>query len=237
MGEGLQQVKSLVTYVSEAFNKQISCSTLKRLLRNAGYTWKRMRHSLKDKRNELDFRYFQEEIEHLKALEAQGEIDLFYFDETGINLKPSIPYAWIPKGVRALLPCAKSKNMTILGFMNQENKLFSYAFEGAATSEVVIKCMDDFCKQITKKTVIILDNATIHKSNLVKSKMKEWKQKGLWLQFIPAYCPELNLIELLWKQLKYKWTRKEHYNSFEQLWTNVCQILKNVGTEYRINFS
>ncbi|MGB0521517.1 MAG: IS630 family transposase, partial [Flammeovirgaceae bacterium] len=140
-------------------------------------------------------------------------------------------------GVRALLPCAKSKNMTILGFMNQENKLFSYAFEGAATSEVVIKCMDDFCKQITKKTVIILDNATIHKSNLVKSKMKEWKQKGLWLQFIPAYCPELNLIELLWKQLKYKWTRKEHYNSFEQLWTNVCQILKNVGTEYRINFS
>jgi len=195
-----------------------------------------MRHSLEDKRNELDFRYFQEEIQRLRGLQIQGEIDLFYFDETGINLTPSIPYGWIPKGTRSLLPCAKSKNMTILGFMNRDNKLHSYAFQGAATSEVVIKCMDDFCGQITKKTVVILDNATIHKSNDVKGKMKEWRQKGLWLQFIPAYCPELNLIELLWKQLKYKWTKKEHYTSFEKLWDSVCEILGNVGKKYHINF-
>ena len=173
VGCGIQQVKSLVTYVSDTFNKQISCSTLKRLLREADYIWKRMKHSLKDKRNELDFRYFQEELQRLRALELQGEIDLFYFDETGINLTPSIPYAWIPKGVRSLLPCTKSKNINILGFMNQDNKLYSYAFEGAATSEVVIKCMDDFCDQITKKTVVVLDNAAIHKSNAVKSKMSE----------------------------------------------------------------
>ena len=237
VGCGIQQVKSLVTYVSDTFNKQISCSTLKRLLREADYIWKRMKHSLKDTRNELDFRYFQEELQRLRALELQGEIDLFYFDETGINLTPSIPYAWIPKGVRSLLPCTKSKNINILGFMNQDNKLYSYAFEGAATSEVVIKCMDDFCDQITKKTVVVLDNAAIHKSNAVKSKMKEWKEKGLWLQFIPAYCPELNLIELLWKQLKYKWTKKEHYTSFEKLWESVCEILENVGKKYRINFN
>lgn len=196
-----------------------------------------MRHSLRDKRNELDFRYFQEELKELESLETQGEIDLFYFDETGINLTPSIPYAWIPKGTRSLLPCNKSENMTILGFMNRQNSLYSYAFEGAANSEIVIQCMDDFCDQITKKTIVVLDNATIHTSNLMKAKRKEWKQKGLWLQFIPPYCPELNLIEILWKQLKYKWTKKEHYNSFEELWENVCHILKNVGSEYHILFA
>ena len=196
-----------------------------------------MRHSLKGKRNDLDFRFFQDEINELTLLEEQKEIDLFYFDETGINLRPSIPYAWIPKGKRLLLPCEKSKNMTILGFMNRACALHAYAFEGSVNSEVVIKCMDDFCTHITKKTVVIIDNASIHKSNRMNEKIKEWVEKGLLLQFIPPYCPELNLIELLWKQLKYKWLEKQHYQSYQQLWDSVCEILKKVGSKYHINFA
>ena len=68
-------------------------------------------------------------------------------------------------------------------------------------------------------------------------KIKEWRNKGLLLQFIPAYCPELNLIELLWQQIKYKWLTKQAYSSFQNLWENVVEILENIGAKYQINFA
>ncbi|WP_431733784.1 transposase [Chondrinema litorale] len=38
----------------------------------------------------------------------------------------------------------------------------------------------------------------MHKAKIIKEKLVEWRQKGLYLQFIPAYSPELNKIEILW---------------------------------------
>lgn len=195
-----------------------------------------MRRSLKDKRNELDFEFFKNELTELCTLEDHGEIDLFFFDETAVNLTPSIPYAWQQKGKRVLLPTAKSKNMSLLGFINRANDLFPFMFEGAVNKEVIVACMDEFCKTINKKTIVILDNATPHTSLLVKEKRKEWEKKNLFLQFIPPYCPELNLIELLWKQIKYVWLKPDDYQSLEILWDRVEQILKAVGAKYTITF-
>ena len=75
---------------------------------------------------------------------------------------------------------------------------------GAANSKLIIKVFDNFASKIKKKTVVILDNASIHTANVVKEQIGRWKSKGLLLQFIPAYSPELNKIEILWKHLNPK---------------------------------
>src|SRR5690242_7682951 len=38
-------------------------------------------------------------------------------------------------------------------------------------------------------------------------KRRQWEQQGLYLYYLPAYSPELNRIEILWKQAKYFWRR------------------------------
>ena len=53
-----------------------------------------MRKSLKKDRNEDLFRFFQKELELLKKQAIEKEIDLCYFDATGLNLNPNVPYAW-----------------------------------------------------------------------------------------------------------------------------------------------
>lgn len=108
------------------------------------------------------FEFFQQEIQQLHELEAQGQVDIYYYDEAGVNLTPVIPYAWQQKNHRYELPSVRSQNLTILGFMNLKSQCQSFLFEGAATSEIVIACMDEFARQITKKTVVILDRASIH---------------------------------------------------------------------------
>ena len=53
---------------------------------------------------------------------------------------------------------------------------------------------------------------------------------GLYLQFIPSYCPELNLIEIFWKHLKYFWLKPKHYQNMKILEENVKNILIDLDT-------
>lgn len=48
---------------------------------------------------------------------------------------------------------------------------------------------------------MVLDNARIHHAKLIQPFLEENKER-LELVFLPAYSPELNLIEGLWKWLK-----------------------------------
>ncbi|WP_295622928.1 transposase, partial [uncultured Lamprocystis sp.] len=60
---------------------------------------------------------------------------------------------------------------------------------------------------------------------------------GLTLYLIPPYSPELNLIEILWRKIKYEWITSYAYTSMTALTTELSRILNGYGSEYRIEFS
>lgn len=72
--------------------------------------------------------------------------------------------------------------------------------------------MDDSVAQSQKKTVVILDNSPIHRSRMFMAKMKEWEEQDVLIFFLPPHSPELNLIEILWKRIKYPYTIKLELN-------------------------
>ena len=110
------------------------------------------------------------------------------------------------------------------------------AFFGAINSEVVIACIDDFARSLTQKTVVVVDNAKIHTSEALVAQIPKWKALGLEIFYLPVYSPQLNLIEILWRFIKYHWLPFSAYLSFSHLVSSVEDILKHFGTEYRINF-
>ncbi|MGO0305073.1 transposase [Endozoicomonas acroporae] len=55
-------------------------------------------------------------------------------------------------------------------------------------------------------TIVMVDNASIHTSHKFKEKIADWMiEKKLIVCYLPTYSPELNLIEILWKKMKYEW--------------------------------
>ena len=104
-------------------------------------------------------------------------------------MDPSIPYAWQPVGETIEVPVAKSKRLNVLGFLNTDNDLTPFCVEGSVTSDIVIGCFDLFSETITKKTVVIIDNAPIHTSQAFQKRVPIWKKKGLVLYFLPGYAP------------------------------------------------
>ena len=224
----------------------ISKSTLKRTLRSMGLGWKRIRKWLGSLRNEEDFRMAQQELESLKELEDKALIELYFCDESGFNrpatrLTPCVPYAWQKKGQTICLPAAKGGSYNVLGIMGRNNTLRAYGFQGSINSQVAIACMDEFAAQREQKTAclpayVIIDNAPIHNSQAFRQKEAGWAKQGITIKRIPAYCPELNLIEILWRKIKYDWIPLDAYQTLDKLIQEVEQVIRDVGKRFVINF-
>ena len=110
-------------------------------------------------------------------------------------------------------------------------------FEGSITSAVVVACIEQFIKSLKRQTALVIDNAAIHTSNEFKNNIEKWAQQGLTIVPIAPYSPELNLIEILWRKIKYEWLPFSAYTSFQSLKECLFDILANIGKTYVISFS
>ncbi len=77
----------------------------------------------------------------------------------------------------------------------------------------------------------------MHRSKAFTAKMEGWLIRGVIPRFIPPYCPELNLIEMLWRKIKYEWLPMSAYQSFDRLKQSVNGVLENVGGKFFITFA
>ncbi len=168
----------------------------------------------------------------------QGLIDLVYFDGSGFNLWAKVVYAWQKRGERIVIPVSKGKSQNVLGFMwHRCQKFASFVFEGAIDSNIVINCFDIIAQSLARETVIVIDNAPIHRSEEFAEKISEWKKLGLKVYFLPTYCPSLNKIEMLWEKIKYDWLSWEAYSSYKRLCEELDKVLSQIGSIYHITFS
>ena len=200
--KNLNQVRALV---QETYGVTVSQSTIKRVLKSLKFSWHRIKRRVKGKPAPELYQRRKDALEILLEEVKEGIIDLYYFDESGFCLTPYVPYAWQEQDNPISVESAPSKRLNVLGFMNKRNDLDAYCFEDTITSEVVIHCINLFCNDIQGPTVIVIDNASIHTSEEFQAKIPSWERKGLEIFYLPEYSPELNLIEILWRFMKYEW--------------------------------
>jgi len=235
--EDPRSLKQVVERLATKTEKRLSLSSLKRLAKRARLRWKRVRKSLKSLRDPEAFDRCKRALEALQTQEAKGRIDLYYFDEAGFGLDPTIPYAWQEAGQIIELPPRKDGRINVLGFMNRNNDVHAYMFEQSIHTGVVIGCFDAFCQTLTQKTVVVMDNASIHRSEEFEDRIPYWKKQGLIIKYLPPYSPELNLIEILWRRIKYTWLPFSAYACLNALIEALEDILSQVGSKYQIAFA
>lgn len=236
-----RSVRKLAEEVEKRTGKKAHVETLRKILKKHGKSWKRQRKIPKGKPDKEEYERTKSDLDELRNMTCEGEFDLYYFDESGLSLDPYVPYAWqdIGRDGTSGIPASRSKRINILGFMNfTGDELTAFEHEAYVNSDVVIDIMDEFCESLERPAVVILDNASIHKSEAVEAKMEEWDRRGMTLYFLSTYSPELNLIEILWRKIKYEWIPASAYESISNLRLALRNIISSFGSnEYRIQFS
>ena len=106
----------------------MSIWTLKRLLKQLGYRWKRVRKSLKDLQDAVLMAFFEQEMPALLTAHRSGALVLWYYDESGFGLNPSGLYAWQTTNSPAHLPARRGAGFTVAGFLSADNQLQAYSY-------------------------------------------------------------------------------------------------------------
>ena len=66
----------------------------------------------------------------------------------------------------------------------------------------VIKFLEQLLREIPGKLLVIWDGAPIHRSRAVKEWLSQGASRGIQLEQLPGYAPELNPDEGVWRYLK-----------------------------------
>lgn len=179
----------------------------------------------------------QEILGELEALSEDRKIDLYYADEAAVSLTPCVPYAWQFKDEAVSMPSEQGKGVNCFALLSRDNRAVIETTTEMMTSQFLFEQIERFSVGLKKLSVIVLDNAAVHRARIIKERLAVWRQRGLFLFYLPRYSPHLNIVETLWRKLKYEWLAAKDYQTRESLCYAVRLALKAVGTSLRINFS
>jgi putative transposase len=177
---------------------------LKRL--KAGY--RRTATTLKHKQDPAKAERAGRVLANLKAKAAGGAVKLYYLDECGFA--PTLPtgYSWTLPGRRKFVPYEAPQGRRV-------NALAAYRpFDRSPRLEVFTaeRTWDSydllgFLKALPWSKVprvVVLDNASIHTSKVIRRARHDLTASGIYLYFLPPYSPELNRIEPVFRQVKHQ---------------------------------
>ena len=77
---------------------------------------------------------------------------------------------------------------------------------------------------------LVLDNARYQKCRSVFERAEEL---GIELLYLPAYSPNLNLIERLWRFVKKQVLYSTHYDKFASFKESIDSCLRDIGTRFK----
>lgn len=137
---------------------------------------------------------------------------LVFLDECGFASNLSRLYGWAIGGARCMetSPHTRTQNRSCLGAFSlpcQANPTGLWALwqKNGAWNGLLFELfiMDELLPRLPPASVLVLDNARIHKSHALQQAVEA---AGHRLLFLPAYSPDFNPIELVWNWLK-NWVR------------------------------
>jgi len=172
----------------------------------------------------------------LRRLEQAKQIDLYFGDETGFSIQPCLPRAWQAKGEQIRILPQRDKKLNLFGIFRVDNVAVTYQTKENINSKFLISAIDNFCRYVEKPTVLVLDNAPVHRSELLQEQMEKWQTKDLYIFFLPRYCPHLNKAETFWRKAKYDWLKPTDYASFAKYERKIKEIFNGIGLRYKVNF-
>jgi transposase len=215
----LWTLKKLRQWVARTFGGLVSRGALRRLLRRAGLTWKKVKKLL----GKADPAKRAAHIQRLQELfegVRRGDVTLIYVDEAHFHRDLDPGYTWGRKGLRLWRrsACPKlSERLNCYGafdFTHGECLLWQ---DGWCNGERTVRFLEALARWRAGKKgklVLIWDNAPCHIARVVKAKAAEL---GIELVYLPGYSPDLNPIERLWGWLREEVTRGHCHGSVGEL--------------------
>jgi putative transposase len=165
-------------------------------------------------------------------------VRLFYLDESGFS--PSLPlgYSWSLPGQRKRVKYEypQGRRVNVLAAYEPHGPapwLDALPLERTLNSDDLLAYLRQRLPAAEVPRVVVLDSASMHVSKAFKAHRKALADEGIYLYYLPAYSPELNQIEPVFKQVKHHEIPKRSHTSKAELRESVEQGFASYGSRLR----
>ena len=137
-----------------------------------------------------------------------------YVDEAGIDNREEYPYGYCEIGQRfhSLKSGKRTQRVSWIAALKEGKVLAPMTFEGSCNRDLFEMWLEQcLLPQLQPNDVIVIDNATFHRSQFINEIVAE-AQCEIW--YLPTYSPDFNKIERWWFVLK-NWMR-QRWDEFEE---------------------
>jgi transposase len=204
--------KDVAAWVEETFEVAYTVSGMTALLHRLGFVYKKPR-LVPGKANREAQEAFLAQYEELKKNQGENDVILF-MDAVHPQHNPVLGYGWIKRGETHEVPSNSGRRrLNINGAVDLERLEPTVRYDATIDASSTIALFDQLVLAYTYAACIyiICDNAGYYRSKAVQAYLQTSRIK---LVFLPAYAPNLNLIERLWKFFKKQVLYNRYYETF-----------------------
>jgi transposase len=225
------KVKQVSAYLTTQFRLTYTIEAVRQVLHKQGLKRLRPKEQPGNPPDEAAQRAWVANYIQMKAECAPGTGVLF-LDAMHLVHQNEPGYCWgDPKHPPVIKTNSGRKRLNLLGGYHPEDcSLVHVTGEAACNGERVVELLELVARQYATAPEIMLfsDNAPY----FYATRVQEWLETHptIWLLPLPAYAPNLNLIERLWKFVKEHVVKNTYYEQYKTFRAHVFRLLNHVNT-------
>ena len=200
-------------------------------LQTLGLRWRKVGMLPAKADPEVQATYLETELEPRLAEAQAGQRAVFFVDAAHFVLAPFLGFLWCFARGFLQAPAGRQR-FNVPGALNAiTHELVMLINDTYVTATAVCASLHKLADlHLTLPITVVLDNAPYQKCALVLAMAAELH---LELCFLPAYSPNLNLIERLWKFVKKQCLYSHYYADFAAFKTAITTCLEQTSTTHK----
>lgn len=220
--------KEVADHIKKTYGVKFSVIGVTKLLHRLGFSYKKPKiipGKVDRAKQEAFLKTYWETKSNL------GTNDRIYFlDSTHPQHNTQPSYGWILKGKandKLVKTNSGRERLNLNGAFNFQDKTVVVLEEKTINAATMVTLLNTIAhKQKTGKVYIILDNAKHHHARIIKN----WRlhHPRFKFTFLPAYSPNLNLIERLWRFFHQKVTWNHYFETFAEFKSTTLTFFENL---------
>lgn len=203
--------RNICKYVEQKYGIKYSRSGMNNWLKEHGFVYKEP-IKVPGKLDPQKQKAFIEYYEQLKTNLPKDE-EIYFMDAVHPEFQSQAVCGWIKKGETKTLPTTnKQFRLHFIGAITLFNKKVISREYDTVDAENMLKFLRDLESTTdAKKIHVICDNGRANKNKIVEEYLRTSR---IQVHYLPAYSPNLNAIERLWKVMREETTYNRCYENF-----------------------
>lgn len=214
--------------VKSQFGVFYSTIYINQLLRNLGITFQKGKFVSDHLDPEKRKKWLEKKWPGIIELAQKKNAHILFGDEASFPQWGSLSYTYGLKGKQPVVKTSGTrKAYKVLGLIDYHTgRFFCKGHEGRLNSDVYAAFLKEVLKKTRKHIILVQDGASYHTSKAIKAFFDK-HNKRMTVYKLPAYSPDYNPIEKLWKKIKEKEIHLQYFPTFETLKEKVEDALIN----------